>query len=310
MKKRLRWIIAIILVVLLAAFFFVGNFFYNYALTPRRNEQAPAVRDSEYVGTSEEAAPADYTEWYDTETEALTAQSEDGLMLSAHLARAESHRYAVVVHGYTGNARSMAGFGRAFFERGFNVLMPDCRGHGQSEGDYIGMGWPDRLDMLMWLNLLIEQDPEAEILLFGVSMGGATVMMTAGEALPPQVKLVIEDCGYSSVWEEFSVQLRDLFGLPSFPVMQAASVVTRIRAGFWLGEADAVKQVAKATVPMLFIHGEDDTFVPFAMLEPLYEAKAGVKEKLIVPGAGHGMASMIDPEGYWGAIDAFIQAHM
>lgn len=232
--------------------------------------------------------------------------SYDGLLLHAYRVEREGHRYAFVVHGYTGNGASMADFGKAFYDRGFTVILPDLRGHGESEGEYIGMGWHNRLDMLGWIDAVIAGDPRAEIILYGISMGAATVMMTAGEDLPENVKLVIEDCGYTSVWDEFSVQLKEQYGLPAFPVMQAASLMTRLRAGYWLSEADAVKQVAKATVPMLFIHGEADTFVPYWMLEPLYGAATCEKEKLVVEGAGHGMAALVDPEGYWGAVDAYM----
>ena len=84
-------------------------------------------------------------------------------------------------------------------EMGFTVLMPGLRGHGESTGHYIGMGWHNRLDMLRWIDEIVRDDPEAEIVLFGISMGGATVMMTSGEALPPNVKVIVEDCGYTSV---------------------------------------------------------------------------------------------------------------
>ena len=157
------------------------------------------------------------------------------------------------------------------------------------------------------LNMLVEQDSEAEIVLYGISMGGATVMMTAGEELLSNVKCIIEDCGYSSVWDEFAGQLDELFGLPTFPVLDAASLASQVRAGFGFKEASAVEQLKRASVPMLFIHGEDDTFVPYWMLDVVYEACASPeKERLSVPGAGHGEASWKDPELYWSTVGAFL----
>ena len=82
-------------------------------------------------------------------------------------------------------------FAAYYGRQGYHVLMPDLRGCGESGGDFIGMGWPDRLDMLQWINWIIQRDPEAQIVLHGISMGGATVMMTAGESLPPQVKAIV-----------------------------------------------------------------------------------------------------------------------
>ncbi|MDL2319095.1 alpha/beta hydrolase [Eubacteriales bacterium OttesenSCG-928-A19] len=301
------------MLVLLAVFFLIGNYFFSYALAPQRDEVAPGVAGGAVVGTSEQSESARWSSgWLNEHTEDVFLQSRDGLSLHGYFAARDGNRYAIAMHGYTGNGRSMAGFGERFYDRGFSVLLPDCRGHGESEGKYIGMGWPDRLDLLEWVNWLLARDPEAEIILYGISMGGATVMMASGEILPPQVKLIIEDCGYTSVWDEFAVQLRDQFGLPAVPVLSAASVVTRLRAGFWLEEASALEQVARADpgLPMLFIHGEKDTFVPFSMLEELYDAKRGIKEKLAVPGATHGTSSVTDPAGYWDAIDTFLDRHL
>lgn len=158
------------------------------------------------------------------------------------------------------------------------------------------MGWPERRDVVRWCQQLIAEDPEAEIVLYGVSMGAATVMMASGEAdLPVQVRCVIEDCGYTSVWDEFSGQLKELFGLPPFPVLNAADLVCRIRAGYSITEASALRQVERSVTPTLFIHGEEDTFVPFWMLEELYQAASCEKEKLAVPGAAHAESAAVAP---------------
>lgn len=191
------------------------------------------------------------------------------------------------------------------------ALDPAARAHERSEGRYTGMGWPERRDIVDWVGALVGQDPDAEVVLFGVSMGGATVMMTAGEELPANVKCVIEDCGYSSVWDEFAGQLQELFGLPTFPVLDAASLVTQVRAGYSFKEASAVEQLKKTSLPILFIHGEADTFVPYWMLDVVYEACASAeKEKLSIPGAAHGEVSWEDPELYWSTVETFLAKHM
>ncbi len=313
-KKALKITVAAVLAVVFlcaALLTLAGNYFYAYALHSK-NGRAAHIQDGSVEAYSEIEEPSIWNDggWLDAHATDVYMESGDGLTLHGYRAGADGHRYAILAHGYSANARSMAWFGRRFYERGYTVLLPDLRGHGQSEGAYIGMGWPDRLDMLRWIDGIVREDPEAEIVLHGISMGGATVMMTAGEPLPQQVKAVIEDCGYTSVWDEFAVQARAQFGLPAFPIMNALSVVTKLRAGFWLRDADAVKQVAKAQVPMLFIHGAEDTFVPFWMLQPLYEAATCEKEMLVVPGAGHGQAASVDPDAYWGTIDTFLQKHM
>ena len=135
-------------------------------------------------------------------------------------------------------------------------------------------------------------------------------MMVSGEELPDNVKLVIEDCGYSSVWDEFSFQMGSLFHLPDFPLLNAAELVCKIRAGYGFREASAVEQVKKCKLPTLFIHGDEDNFVPFAMLDKVYDAATCEKEKLVVQGASHGMACSTDTELYWKTVDAFTDKYM
>ena len=149
--------------------------------------------------------------------------------------------------------------------------------------------------------------PEARILVFGESMGAATAMDVAGESLPANVKCIIEDCGYTSVWDEFSLQLKDVFGLPSFPLLDVANLVCNVRAGYDFHKASSVEQLKHATVPMLFIHGDQDTFVPYSMLDQNYDACASkVKQKLTIHGATHAKSAQVDPELYWNTVDDFL----
>ena len=111
------------------------------------------------------------------------------------------------------------------------ALYPDALAHGESDGKFIGMGWLERPDVLAWTDAIIQKDPEAEIILHGVSMGGATVMMASGEDLPDNVRCIVEDCGYSSAWDEFSLQLKNVFHLPAFPVLNAVSIFSKLRRG-------------------------------------------------------------------------------
>jgi uncharacterized protein len=321
MKKKITISFGLLVIILAGVYGLVGNYFYNFALSAEQEKEFmegnPHLAESEAVSASvaEEAEQADDSFKKEHEPSKLNVVSADKLLLNlnAYFYQNEplEHKWAIVVHGYTGNAKSMTRYVRNFHEKGYHVLAPDLRGHGESEGDYIGMGWHDRKDMLLWINQIIEKDPEAEIVLFGVSMGGATVMMTSGEEeLPSNVKVIVEDCGYASVSDVFVYQLDDLFGLPEFPVMNAANTVTNLRAGYDLYEANAVGQVAKSTTPMLFIHGDADTFVPFEMLDEVYEAAKVEKEKLIIPEANHGDAEKVDPETYWNTIWSFVDQYI
>ncbi|MDL4842212.1 alpha/beta hydrolase [Aquibacillus rhizosphaerae] len=316
--KRFIYFAVIIIGILVIAYGLVGNYFYNFALNPSKEkdflEGNPHLAESEAVS----AAVVEASNLLDEEFiekhpgNKVSITSSDNLALKANMYKNENnnHKWAIVVHGYTGNSTQMTRWIRNFHEKGYSVLAPDLRGHGESEGDYIGMGWHDRLDMLQWIETITNDEPEAEIALLGVSMGGATVMMASGEKLPANVKVIIEDCGYSSVMDVFTYQLDDLFGLPRFPIMNAANTLTNIRAGYDLNEASAIKQVAKSTTPMLFIHGEDDSFVPFQMLDEVYNAADVEKDRLIIPGAGHGEAEKVDPERYWNKVWGFVNKYI
>lgn len=305
--------------VALVASILIGNYFYNFALL-RREETggSPVVEAS---GTGEGTALPEgvgdmfsaNTDWQsDVGITSETLVSRDGLSLHGYFAeKPDTKRYAIICHGYHSNADSMMLFAEQFYSMGYGVLLPDARGHGQSEGAYVGMGWHERLDIADWAAWLIQRAPDCQIVLYGISMGGATVMMAAGEPLPKNVRAVVEDCGYSSIEAEFRFQLEQLFGLPSFPVLNMADMVARLRAGYsLLNDGDAAAQVASTRLPILFIHGGDDSFVPTAMVYDVYQAAAGEKELLIVEGAGHGMASSVDREVYWQAVTDFLQRYI
>ncbi|WP_066318849.1 alpha/beta hydrolase [Bacillus sp. FJAT-29814] len=318
--KKLKMIIPVVIVILIGAYFFVGNYFFNFALNPHQEKEF--LTDNPHLAQSEavSAAVAEASKLADAEfskshqPSRWSAISTDKLKLKlngyVYENKQAEHKWVIVAHGYTMDGLGMTRWVRNFYEQGYNVLAPDARGHGESEGDYIGMGWHDRKDILVWIDQIVEKDPAADIVLFGISMGGATVMMASGEELPENVKVIVEDCGYSSVMDVFTYQLDDLFGLPPFPVMNAANTVTKIRAGYDLNEASAVKQVAKSKTPMLFIHGESDSFVPFEELDEVFKAAKVEKERLTIPGAGHGEAEKVDPKKYWGTIWSFVDKYM
>lgn len=244
--------------------------------------------------------------------EELCRHSYDDLKLHAYrfATNPEGHRWVILLHGYMSQGSDMFFFAGIFAQHGFNVLVPDLRGAGESEGEYIGMGWDDRLDVVGWIHEIVASDPEAKIVVHGISMGGATAMMTAGEDLPGNVVAIVEDCGYTSVADEFAYELRNLYSLPAFPVMPLADRATKARAGYSIYEASAVAQVKKASVPMLFIHGEKDTYVPTEMVYKVYQAAPVEKELLIVKKAPHASSSFVDPDLYFSKIFDFIGKHL
>ncbi|WP_440118760.1 alpha/beta hydrolase [Paenibacillus sp. QZ-Y1] len=250
------------------------------------------------------------------QTEEIRIESYDGLKLYGTWlssdSQSQSQRTVILAHGYSGKGREMAGFARFYAEKqGYNVLMPDDRGHGQSEGNIIGFGWLDRKDYVQWVHWVLGKvGTETEIILHGISMGGATVLMTGGEALPGEVKAIVSDCAYTSVKEELTFQLKQLYKLPAFPFIPVTSLISRWKAGYYFGEASALKQLANVQVPVLFIHGEADTFVPTEMVYRLYEACPTEKELLTIPRAGHGTAFQVDRPRYEEVLESFLRKNM
>ncbi|MBO4395662.1 MAG: alpha/beta hydrolase [Eubacterium sp.] len=254
----------------------------------------------------------DAVEWLET-GELWEQTSEDGLLLKGRFVKKEgSHTYALCCHGYKNHRmQDISNQAKHFYDLGHNVFAGNARGHGRSEGRYIGMGCKERRDIVGWINMIVKMDPKAKIFLYGVSMGGATVMTTSGEKLPDNVKCAIEDCGFSSIWDEFSMHLSEGFGVPVFPVMYICNVICKAKYGFEFRHHSAVEQVKKTNLPFLFIHGDADTFVPYRMMKPVFEACASeFKKSVTINGAGHAESHLVDPKTYWREVDAWLEKYL
>lgn len=240
--------------------------------------------------------------------------ASDGIRLHALYAAASrpTAQTAVIVHGYTDNAVRMLHIGYLYHhELGFNILLPDLRYSGRSGGDAFQMGWLDRKDVEQWIDTapaLFSDSLRAVV--HGISMGAATTMMLSGDSLPPYIRCFVEDCGYTSVWDQFGKELKSQFSLPAFPLLPVASLLCYWQNGWNFKEASALKQVAKCRRPMFFIHGDADDFVPTDMVYPLFEAKPDPKELWVVPGASHARSYQLMPETYTAKVAAFIKEYL
>ena len=236
-------------------------------------------------------------------------RSKDGLKLHGTYFPGNGGTKAVICfHGYTSKGLNDYGsLSYYYLNHGFRMLLIDERAHGDSEGTYIGFGTMDRLDGLEWVRWMIEKTgDDAQILLHGNSMGGATVCMMGGMDLPRQVKGIVSDCAFTSARDVFTHVLHSMYHLPAFPMIQIADRVNRKKAGYGLDDCNAAREVRKAKVPFLFIHGDEDIFVPCWMCEEIYKNCASPKTKLIVKGAGHGESYYKDTKAYEEALDVFI----
>lgn len=302
----------IVLIILILLFiitgFITGNFLFNLALNPKSSK---AIIFNNGIDEEKELMRIENEKWLSENAKDVQIFNKKINLYGYEIKpKKDSKIWVIAVHGYTDSSYFMVNSAKMFLNYGYNVLMPDLRAHGKSDGKYIGMGWLDRLDLMLWIDYLIATYGNIKIILYGISMGAATVMMTSGEKLPSNVRMVIEDCGYTSVWEEFAGKLKTLFHMPTFPALYNANIITKIRAGYSLKKASAIKQIKKSKLPMLFIHGDQDKFVPFYMLDKLYEAANYKKEKLVIKNAGHAEAQWVEPEKYWHTVRKFIKKYI
>ena len=243
------------------------------------------------------------------EQEDMYITSADGLKLHAtYFPCRESKKIAICFHGYTSEGRNDYSTLAIFYHaNGYNLLLVDQRAHGQSEGKYIGFGCLDRHDALLWIKEMVKKHGEdCRIVLHGDSMGGSTVLMTTGLELPPQVKAAVSDCAFTSAWEVFSSVLWNSYHLPPFPIMQISNKMVQRRAGYGLDECNAKIEVTKSKIPILFMHGNEDSFVPCSMVYDLHDACRTEKKLVIIEGAGHVESCYKNPELYEGSIEEFI----
>lgn len=317
MKEIIIILLCIILTALIIVICYGGNYLYNLGINPKhpkdlifKSNTDEETKQSETSGVS----TIDSKTWLlkYSNYEDLFINSKDNLKLHNFLIKNEnkSNKWVIAVHGYTSQGTYMASYAQNFYDMGYNIIIPDLRGHGKSEGTYIGMGWDERFDIIDLINYINDNFKDSQIVLFGVSMGAATVMSTSGEKLPSNVKAIIEDCGYTSTWSQFAYQLKVLFKLPSFPMMHTASIICKLRSGYFISEASPIKQIKNSITPTLFIHGDKDSFVPFFMLDELYNASPVEKEKLIIPGAKHARASYVNPKLYWETVENFLEKYI
>lgn len=310
MKLKIYLVIIItLLIVAIIVCFLIGNFFYNLAINPNSSKKMIFSNDglSHHELSKEE-------EWLEKASnfEEVFTNSFDNLKLHGYqVLNKDTNKWAITVHGYMTDAFSLSTKALHYYEIGYNVLAVDLRGHGKSSGNYIGMGYHDAKDLIQWIKYITLKDKNAEILIHGVSMGGATVMITSSfDEISQNVKVIIEDCGYTSALDQFKFQLNKLFNLPAFPILNIASLAVKIKAGYFLNEASPINAVKNAKVPIMFIHGDNDTFVPFYMLDELYNACTSEKYKLVIKGASHAHAEDKNSNLYWREIDKFVNKYI
>ena len=326
-KRKIFRILFIIILLLVVLYFILVNFLVSAALVPsfmRKLESFQRITDESYaalVQTSDiqvnhQLAINQTNEWLETvDSQTISAVTDDGYTLIAKEfipqgENANNHKWALVLHGYTGWKEEMYPFACWYHEQGYRVIVPDLRCQGESEGDFIGMGWTDHYDCNLWIDYILSQDEDACIVIHGQSMGAATALMMTGEDdLSDHVAAVVADSSYTDAYSMFGDKVKEWFYLPAFPLVDSARLVLKLRGGYDLMDASALDAVAKSDTPTLFIHGASDAMISVQMSKDLYDAAACEKELLIIDGAGHAQAQDKDPEAYYSTIRGFLEKY-
>ena len=305
MIRRLVWAVGIVLMVLMVAT--IGGSFYmlDFSLAPDPERTDTAFCFRKQFKNYPETRP-----WVDSLRRCNALRDTfvtmpNGKRQHALYINKGSRKTALVIHGWRDCAIDYLFLARMYEqELDYNVVLPDLNAHGLSEGDMIQMGWLDSEDALRWLSLF-QTDT---VVVHGVSMGAATTMMMSAKEMPKDIRDIrfVEDCGYTSVWDEFAGELKNQFGLPEFPLMYSTSMLCKLRCGWSFGEASALREVSKCSRPMLFIHGSIDKFVPTEMVYRLYDAHPSEKKLWIADGAAHAESYSKHKVEYLRQVKAFL----
>ncbi|MBO5939236.1 MAG: alpha/beta hydrolase [Clostridia bacterium] len=296
-------------------FFIFGHFIFIRACRRRKAYSSDHHEHGRGHGLSEAhfALIKDARTWFDAQRfEEVSVPSHDGLCLRGKLLPCENARGAVLFfHGYHSSARRDFSIqARALHEAGYHLLLVSERAHGESSGKYLCFGTKERYDVQRWAEFAEQRFGELPLALFGLSMGGASVLTASSLALPATVRAVISDCGFSSPWEIIIRTLRRSYKIYPYPVVYFMNFWARTLAGFDFREC-SVKDSLKATsLPVLLIHGEEDRFVPTEMSVRAHESSPERTELFLVADARHGQAILFATEEYLRRLVEFLEKHL
>lgn len=317
MKKKEKIIVittSVLIILLVIGCVSIGNFFVDYTIArpaggyPEDDPLSPQSIESETELTNvaiNDINIANLKRDFPPIEETIT--SIDGLNLCANVYEQNSDNWAILLHGYQSSSKGVEDLAVEYFNRGFNVITPDLRAHGKSDGEYITMGLHDSEDIVLWAEYIVNKNVNSKIVLHGESMGAATVLLASGSPnLPQNVVATIEDSGYTNGYQMMVEQLDYCFGLPQFPVMSLANMMCKVRAGYDMKDVDVLKAIENSTIPILFMHGEQDIFVLPYMQTILYDAYQGPKDIIVFPDADHTASNKLNPDIYYPKVFTFL----
>ena len=251
----------------------------------------------------------DYSWWDHIFTKKVEIKSKKETLVGTVVPVVNSKKVGICVHGYYGNYKDVSPWAKIFYENGFNVIAPSLRSHGESSGQNISMGYFDKDDIVLWINKAIELfGKDCDIVLFGESMGAATVLLASELNLPPNVKCVIADSSYSNAYEELKYCVEKIGHLPSFLLLPVANFFSKTVNKCDLKKVNPIGSVKKTALPILFIHGLKDNFVPAYMSKAMYDvSNKELCSLYLTQNAIHIQSYAVDTENYKNVFSSFIE---
>jgi fermentation-respiration switch protein FrsA (DUF1100 family) len=306
----MKIVVCILIFVALVIFFFLWYVFDVAFYNPKykRNKKGKGVLGEQYAAVSDKLKEL-HDGIKEEKYENVEITAYDGLRLKGKYYHfRDGAPTEIIFHGYRSSSNSDCGGGfRLSKASGCNILLPDHRAHGKSQGNVITFGIKERFDCVKWVEYIVQRNRNTDIFISGVSMGAATVLMASDLELPENVKGIIADSPFSSP-EEIILSESKKMGFSEKIALPFIRMSARIFAGIELNKITAINSVKNAKVPILIIHGEDDRFVPCEMGKRVFEAANSKKMLLTVKGAGHGLSYLIDESSYEEAVNKFKKA--
>lgn len=263
---------------------------------------------------SKSAEDEKVAEWLKSvKREKLTMKADDDYVMVARqiVINPDEDRWVVILHGYNGSMEDVYDIAMHYSSQGYNVLLPDMRANGESEGSFIGMGWLDRIDLINWIDVILEANPSAKIAVHGIDIGGEAAIMMTGEALKSSVKVVVAEGTFTSAEDVMKQEYEKRYpDKPVFPFFYMMNPVSKVWGGYSLKEADAVSQVSKAQIPILLIHGAQDTYATKEMTDKLNAAIASQHDVVEITSGMHDDNRYVDMENYYSKSIDFVNSYM
>lgn len=306
--KILAWtVLAVIILIIIGLVYYllVGAGLFRYAFS-RKSLSARVFRKDTEKRLKD--YKIDLCWWDKVKFEKVSTKSFDGLSLVGHFFDAGTDKTAVILHGFGGSYHEMQPYCKFFHDKNFNVLAVDNRAHGESEGRCIGFGWLDRFDVLAWVKFLEDRNPDTKILLFGLSMGASAVLSACGERLPKNVVACIADCAFANADRQIGHVMRKHKMVFKFFRRHLYSYTKRLH-GLDILQADTQRQVKNSKIPILYIHGKEDSFVPIENSKILYNATpSNLRDSFFVDDATHAMSYSVAGVIYEKKISDFLKS--